>query len=94
MTKMYIDYEWSVEVPILKEDGSYLKKQELEVLNIDVTLQKMINLWSFAIQNAFNWHNPDDNNNYLPDYYYSFINRLEDEIIGKLKDFDIELVKK
>jgi len=94
MKKAYIDYEWGVEVPIVFDDGSYWTKADVEKFNFDIGLKKMILLWAFAVQNELNWHNPEDDEIYLPDYYFVFLQRLEKDIIALLQNYDIDLIKK
>ncbi len=93
MLKLYIDYEWGVEIPLLKEDGTYFTKKDLENCNLDVALFKSILLWSFAVQNEFNWHNPSDDKKYLPDFYYKFIIDLENYLIEEFKKNNILIIK-
>ncbi|WP_395772657.1 hypothetical protein [Arenimonas sp.] len=89
---MFIDNEWGVEIPIAQEDGSYLKNKDLDNLKLSINLKKLILLWSFARQNELNWHNPNDNSTYLPEYYFDFIQKLESEIILQLKNYNIQLI--
>ena len=83
-----------MEIPIYTEDYTYLTKSELSNMKLSIKLTKMIIAWTSCIQNSFNWHNPKDDNIFLPDYYIEFIKRLENDIIIGLKDYNVELINR
>jgi hypothetical protein len=76
----------------MNADGSYVAETFLKDLGIqDVPLTKMLKTWGSITQIELNWHNPSDEEYYLPSYFVEFRDKLEADLINRLKEYEIEI---